>query len=303
MKRCILTAFAALFLVGCTDIRKRLSPDLLAADLRNEVTFAAHTSQDDSIITANAPDFMLLPDALRNAAGAEISTGHLTMLAVSGAPCRLTEQYLQAQFLAPTCTVLTVPQNACARLQKGTLPTPAMIQAAVDTGMLPSRTADTVVGDLWGGSGVTAFYAYENDALTLSLWADDTQCGSLSQDACRGLALFCGRYRTFSFAAGGTVYRIAQRHLHFRTEMTDRLHITVSGLITAEPPLTDAAAHTLNGMLSAAMDETICKAGADLLFLRETAVRDGIPDAADSTHENWRIILQNAVYEIRVSYA
>ena len=283
--------FIPLLLTGCTDIRRRLSPGLLAVHTGATVSFAAHTSQEDALIAAEAEDPLLLTDALGRAAGAEISTGHLSMLAVSGDPCGVTETYLQAQDLAPTCTVLAVDRNACDALRSGSLPEPDQIEAAVQTGMLPCRTADAVIGDLWGGSGVTALTACRGDALTAALYADGQCCGTLSEDACRGLALLGGRYETFAFDAAGTAFRIRHALLRISVHMADRPEITVSGEIRTEPPLTDAAEKRLAEMLDAALRETVCAAGADLLFLREAALRDGLPAARDCSQAEWRRML------------
>ena len=198
---------------------------------------------------------------------------------------------MQAQDLAPTCTVLAVDRNACDALRSGSLPAPDQIEAAVQTGMLPCRTADSVVGDLWGGSGVTALTACRGDALTVTLYADGQCCGTLSEDACRGLALLGGRYETFAFDAAGTAFRIRHALLRISVHMTDRPEITVSGEIRTEPPLTDAAEKRLAEMLGAALRETVCAAGADLLFLREAALRDGLPAAQSCSQTAWRRML------------
>ena len=50
----LLLLLPALLLTACTDIRTRLSPDLLAADTGTELRLAAHTTQDDTLITAYA---------------------------------------------------------------------------------------------------------------------------------------------------------------------------------------------------------------------------------------------------------
>ena len=73
--------------------------------------------------------------------------------------------------------------------------------------------------------------------------------------------------------------------------MADRPEITVSGEIRTEPPLTDAAEKRLAEMLDAALRETVCAAGADLLFLREAALRDGLPAARDCSQAEWRRML------------
>ncbi|MCQ2407022.1 MAG: hypothetical protein MJ065_00640 [Oscillospiraceae bacterium] len=287
-----------LLLTGCTDIRRRLSPDLLTVHTGKSFSFAAHTSQEDALIAAEAADPLLMTEALGRAAGAEISTGHLTMLAVSGDPCGVTETYLQAQDLAPTCTVLAVDRNACDALRSGSLPTPAQIEAAVKTGMLPCRTADTVIGDLWGGSGVTALTACRDGALGIALYADGQCCGMLSEDACRGLALLSGQYETFAFDAAGTVFRVLGASLKIGVHMADKLEITVSGEIRTEPPLTDAAETRLAKMLGETFRETVCIAGADLLFLREAALRDGLASVRSCSQSAWRDMLMKSEYRI-----
>lgn len=304
MKRCICMLCAALLLTGCTDIRERLLPDLLAVDFGETVQFAAHTSQDEAVISAAARTDSELCEALQNASGARVSTGHLTMLAVSGNPCAVTEDYLQQQILAPTCMVLCVPRSACTMLTRGALPEPDMLQAAVDTGMLPCRTADAVIGDLWGGSGITALHTCQNGRLTLSLWDITAQYAeSLSQDACRGLALFGTRWETFALDAEGETFRITEAALDCRLSPRENgLQIRVCGTLTAEPPLNAAAKSAVTAMLAAAVNETAVAHGADILFLRETAVRDGIADAASCSQQAWRAMLRDAVCEVDVSF-
>lgn len=304
MKRWLCVLCSAWLLTGCTDIRERLLPDLLAVDVGEAFRFAAHATQEDSVIFASARTAMEFADAMQNASGAEVSTGHLTMLAISGDPCTVTENYLQEQILAPTCMVLAVPRNACSMLERGVLPDPSELQAAVDTGMLPYRTADTVIGDLWGGSGITALHTYLNGRLTLSLWdAEQQYAEALSAEACRGLALFGTRWDSFVFDAGDGTFRLSKADLYIRlSRQQEDLQIKVCGRISAEPKLSEAAADRLREMLSAALDETAGAYGADLLFLRETAIRDGIAGAADCTQEAWRTMLQGAGCEIAVSF-
>ena len=295
MKRCIaMILFSAFLLSGCTDIRERRLPDLLAVDTGSPVRFAAHSTQDDSVITAAADTALQMPEALQNTDGTEISTGHLTMLAVSGDPCAVIESYLQAQYLAPTCKVLSVQCSACAMLKNGVMPAPAELQAAVDTGMLPCRTADTVIGDLWGGSGITALPVLENGSLRLQL-ADRQQSYSvLSEDACRGLALLGARWKRFAFTADGTCFRLKSSRLFIKTSQEhEKLQITVSGSLITEPQLNAAAAARLTDMLRAAIEETAIQNGADVLFLLETALRDGSADGAQS-QADWRMQLRSA---------
>lgn len=305
MKRCICILLAAALLTGCTDIRERLLPDLLAVDFGDTVYFAAHASQEESVISASARTDSELTEALQNASGARVSTGHLTLLAVSGNPCAVTEDYLQQQILAPTCMVLCVPRSACTMLERGVLPDASELQAAVDTGMLPCRTADTVIGDLWGGAGITALHTYLNGRLTLSLWdASEQYAEALSQDACRGLALFGTRWETFAFSAEGETFRITRAALDCRLSQTQAgLQIKVSGKLTAEPPLNSAAQSAVTAMLRAAVEETAAAHGADILFLRETAVRDGIAGADACSQQEWRAMLRDAVCAVDISFA
>ena len=301
MKRILLLICCGLLLTGCTDIRTRLLPDILAVDLHSPLQFAAHTSQETGIISAEAETALQMPDALRNASGAEISTGHLTMLAVSGNPCGIVEAYFQEQMLAPTCAVLSVPADACALLRSGGLPEPEMLEAAAETGLLPCRTADAILADLWGGSGITAVCTADTNGLTLALWTESECCGVLSADACRGLALLGKRRRSFAFAAAGSTYRLISDALQIRITQDDRLHIAVTGTVRTAPSLTQAASDRLTEMLHAALDETACAAGADLLFLREHAIRCKISDARSCTQSAWRGMLQSAEYTVALN--
>lgn len=304
MKRCICIVCAACLLTGCTDIRERLLPDLLAVDLGETVRFAAHSTQEESVISAMARTDMEFAEAMQNASGEAVSTGHLSMLAVSGNPCTVTEDYLQEQILAPTCLVLSVPRSACTMLEHGVLPDPSEIQAAVNTGTLPYRTADTVIGDLWGGSGITALHTFLNGRLTLSLWdAEQQYAEALSDEACRGLALFGTRWDSFVFDADGGTFRVTKVYLYLKMqEGADGLQIKVCGHLSAETALSAAAEASLRDMLAAAVNETAVACGADLLFLRETAVRDGIAAAADCSQSDWREQLRNASCEVAVVF-
>ena len=294
MKRILPWMICLPLLTGCTDIRTRLLPDILAVNLSAPVQFAAHTSQDTGIITAQAETVLQMPDALRYASGAEISTGHLTMLAVSGNPCGVLEAFFQAQMLAPTCMVLSVPADACGQLEQGRLPKPEQLQAAVDTGLLPSRTADAVLADLRGGSGVTAVCTACSGGLTLAIWSDGGCCGILSDDAARGLALLGKRRKSFDFAAESITYSVRSDTLQIQVSGDDVLHIGISGTVCTAPPLNDAAAARLTDMLTAAVTETALSRGADLLFLREQAIRAGIASARFCSQEEWHDLLCSA---------
>ena len=290
-----------LLLTGCTDIRTRLSPDLLAAETGTPCRFAAHTTQEDRVITAEAASPLLFPDALQNASGAEISAGHLSLLAVSGNPCTVMQELLQNGLLAPTCPVLFVPQHACDKLVQDQLPDPARLQAAADTGQIPVRTADIILGDLWEGSGITAIPVQTGETFSLSLWDTEQQYAVLSESACRGLALLCGRWQQFRFHNGQTVCSVTKQALRCTVSGTaSHLCFTFSGKLSVSPP-TDGAAEILTAMLREAFEQTAGASGADLLFLRETAARDGISEASACTPSEWRCILKNADCRIQIT--
>ena len=242
---------------------------------------------------------MLFREALRQEAGAEISAGHLSLLLVSGSPAAVLPDFLQAQYLSPTCKVLYLPQDACALLRSGNAPTAGQLDAAAAEGMLPYRTAGSVCGDLCGGSGVSAMPAYCGGRLTLAVFDAEQVCGMLSEQACRGLALLGDRWESFSFDADGAPCTV--RHTALRISAAEEngvLCFTVTGSIAAETANPAAAQRILRQMLQAAMTETAGAFGADILFLRETAVRCGIPGSGDCGQAKWRAMLGAAQYRV-----
>ena len=291
-----------LLLCGCTDIRTRRALDILAADIGDSIRLAAHATQSDEIISAEAAALPLLPEALQNASGAEVSAGHISLLLIHGNPCALLETALEKQWLPPTAAVLCLPESACDALRGGTFPAADRLTAAAETGQLPRRTADTVLGDLLSGSGITAFPAEENGRLTLLLCDRQQTFGTLSENACRGLALLGNRWKQFAFPCGNSVCTVRKARLQLRvTEQDGRLYITVSGQISAETDAPEAAAQRLTEMLSAALLETARNAGADLLFLREYAVRGRIRTAESCTQAEWAALLRQAEYSTEIA--
>ena len=217
------------------------------------------------------------------------------MLLICGNPCELLETALQKQWLPPSGAAVSLPESACNALRNGTAPTPGQLAAAAETGQLPYRPADTVLGDLLGGSGITALHTAENGHLTLSLWDRQQQYGTISVNACRGLALLGNRWKTFSFACADGVCRVRRAVLHTAvTEQDGAFCVTVSGTVTAETDDPAAAEHSVTEMLSAALHETARDAGADLLFLREYAIRSGVTEARFCSQAQWRDMLRHA---------
>ncbi len=290
-----------LTLTGCTDIRSRLSPDVLAIETGSTVRTAMHATQDDSVLTAEADSPMLFREALERKAGASVSAGHLSLLLISGNPADILPDYLYKQFISPTCKVLYVPENACGLLQSGDAPTAGQLDAAVSTGQLPARTADLVFGDLCGGSGVSVLPAYSGGRLTLAAFSPEEICGFLSESACRGLALLAERYETFAFDAEGAPCTIRSRSLHISAEKKgESLCFAVSGSVRAETAHPEAAHQKLTEMLLAALTETARNTGADILFLRETAVRNKLAGIAGCSREQWRSMLQTADFCVNI---
>ena len=288
----------ALLLTGCTgtDIRGRISPDVLAVDTAGSVQFAAHDSRGE-VITADADSPFLLENALQNASGSRLTTGHLSLLLFSGNPAGILPEYFRRGWITPGCEAVFCPDGACRLLTAEKSPSAQQLRAAVRTGMLPCRTADAVIGDLTGGSGVTAAAAFRGESLTLALFSAEASCGTLSENACRGLALLGRRWESFTFAADGSAFSVRHTLLHLSaSQADDRLVFTVSGRIFVQGKADDAAADALTDMLSAALTETARQHGADILMLRETALRDGIAAAKDCTQEMWRETLMQADY-------
>ena len=291
-----------LLLCGCTDIRTRRSPDLLAADIGDSIRLAAHATQSDEIITAETDAIPLLPEALQNASGAEVSPGHISLLLIHGEPCTLLETALEQQWLPPTAAVLCLTESACDALRDGSAPDADRLTAAAETGQLPRRTADTVLGDLLNGSGITAFPAEDHGRLTLLLRDRAQAYGTLSENACRGLALLGNRWKQFRFPCGESVCTVRKAPLKISVTAQDgRLRITVSGKILADTDAPETAAQLLTGMLSAALHETARDTGADVLFLREYAVRGRIRAAVTCAPAEWAAVLRHAEYRTEIT--
>lgn len=298
MKRILICMLCALLLTGCTDVRTRRSPDVLALDTAEPSRAAMHATQNDEIISAGVMHPLLFREALENAAGAEISPGHLSLLMISGNPAPVLPELLQSQEIAPTCKVLYVPDGACRLLESGNAPETGQLDAAVSTGMLPLRTADLIYGDLCGGSGVSAVPAWLHERLTLMLLDADGVQSALSENACRGLALLGGRFETFSFDADGAPCTVRSVSLRISAAVAhDQLCISVCGSVRAETAHRPAAELLLSEMVSSALTETAQAAGADLLFLYEAACKSRLPGIRSCSQSQWRSMLMTAAYQ------
>ena len=302
--RTLIPVLLCLLLTGCTgtDIRGRISPDLLAADPGPVTRFAAH-GQSDAVITASAGSPLLMPDALEAASGLTVSPGHVSLLLLGGSPSAVLPDYLHRQWIAPTCMVLYCPRGACAALAEQTAPPPEQIEAAVRTGLLPCRTADTVLGDLWGGSGITALHTDDRGRLRLMISDGSTQLGMLSEQAARGLALLGRRWSSFRFSAESRAFEVIRTQIQITvTQNAGTLYFAVTGKIFCRGDnAPETAGRTLNAMLLSALTESAQQYGADLVFLREHAIRFDIPEAAECPQAKWREMLQNAQFQSEVT--
>lgn len=302
-KRCLAALCALPLLTACTDVRGRLSPDVLAVDVTEQGTlFAMHCGQQEEVITTAAHAPMELCAALEKASGKRIEAGHLSLLVLHGDPATILPDYLRARILMPTSEVLyaeTIPAE---------LPSAEQLRAAVRTGAMPARTADLILGDLVNGSGVSALPCMKDGKLTLMLCDGSGILNALSADACRGLALCGGRFSPFPLAAGEDTITVKRAKLRFSAEQTDTgLCFTLRGRIICKPEGKFAAdwsaraAETFTRMLEAACRETAQSAGADLLLLREAAIHDRIREADTCTREVWRDALRRADFRIEIS--
>gem|GEM_PF-2064502 len=296
-------------LLGCTDVRNRLSPDVLAISQQTDgsVRLAVRCSQTPQVVTAETDDPLLLCDVLQAASGKEIDAGHISLLLLNGNPADIIPDCLHAQIIMPTGAVLYCTEDACAAAKTDV--DESQLRAAVDAGLLPARTADLFVGDLQNGSGVSALPCMENGQLTLALCDADGICATLTEDACRGLALLGTRRKQFSLAAGdAATVTLDRAYFRIRAEETDgALHFAVTGTVCCTPLgstapnwIADVKAK-LEAMLSAACTETAHAEGADLLLLHETAVRDGISGAAECSPADWRERLKTAAFFVDVT--
>lgn len=290
-------------LMGCTDVRGRISPDVLAVSVKNDGTadISARCSGDDDTLHAHAESPLTLCPALQTAAGKAVDAGHVSLLCLDGDPAALLPDYLAMQVLMPTTEVLWC------RALPDALPDVSLLRTAVAAGLLPARTADRILGDLQNGSGVSAVPTMKNGALTLALCDETGICGTLPTEACRGLALLGKRWQGFTFPAGAGAVTVLRTHFRLTADMTDgHLRYRLTGWVRCQPEglpqehWVQDAERVLTEMLVSACEIPVHTAGADLLLLRETAIRDGIPDSAACTPAEWRARLMTAEFAVQI---
>lgn len=294
----IMIPVLVLLLTGCADIRGRVTPDLLALQDGAQPELAMHISGEEGTIRAES-DLMNFPDAMCAAAGAEVSTGHISVLLLHANPAAVLPDYLENGWLAPTAQVVYSDTDAVSLLAHHP-PSAEEIKAAVRTGLLPPRTADSVLADLMGGSGVTALTMHTKDGFRLAVWDAAHHCGTLSEDACRGLALLTGKYDTFTFSGENACFTVEHAAPDIRATLDgEALEITVSGKFrcSLRSGNADEVEPALTTIITAALTETVTQHGADLLHIQERA------RAGEISHSSWREMLRSAAITVSIHAA
>lgn len=270
----ILLVFCALIQSGCTDIRSRRYCKLLAI---NGYTKTAQTLcyDEDSTISASYNSPLLLPDALSQASGWDISLGHLAILVIQNENLAFLRDLLVARLIAPTCPVLLTDQppeiddntNISDRLD-----------AAVRTGLIPLRTVGDIVGDLQTSTRTTLLPYLQGDTLRLAVCDESHVLSVISEDAARGAALLCGRWESCSFVFENTAISLKSCKCHINlAETAAGLSLSVHAQISVKSGDFDIAKAIVTKMLTAFLREAVCANGTDTCNLQEIAAKSNIP--------------------------
>lgn len=311
--RVISSAFAGILLCsGCSaEVRERAYAQILAVHTGTRVQGAVRYDEESAPAAATAKTPVLLLDALQSESGKSLYTGHLSMLLLSGGPYQAVADYTAGQWLSPECMVLYTAQNAANLLENSDADYEAMLRQAVSTGKLPPCNAASIFGEWHSGTGVAAIPYYKQEALSLALCAVDGRVTVLSQDACMGLALMADAWEHFSVPIAAEksiaavtvsnadmVLSLAEQEGQLQISLRCKTKCKAAAAEMGEDPQAAAEA-AIGDLLAAAMHETLSN-GADLCYLREAAIRDGITWAKTASREHWRDALQQAVYHIAV---
>ncbi len=301
-KRVLISAVFAPMLLCCsckTTIKDRIYAETLALHLDNTVQGTIY--YDEKTAKATAKTAALLPDALRQASGMAIYTGHLTTLLMSGKPFAALLPLTEAQWIAPDCTVICTQKNAANLLAANEKNIQLLYTQAVKSGSIPLYRAGEILGMLQNGTQLAAVPYYHEDKFTLALYdASDQQYAVLSDTACRGVALSANTWENFQFVAGDATCTLTRSSLSCVVSETETaLSLTVECHAHCDMP-SQAAKSVLEAYLTAALQESLSH-GADLFFLQERALRDGITWVADVSPAAWRDALSQASFTVTVS--
>lgn len=310
--RVISSAFAGILLCsGCSaEVRERAYAQILAVHTGTRVQGAVRYDEESAPAAATAKTPVLLLDALQSESGKSLYTGHLSMLLLSGDPYRAFADYTAGQWLSPECMVLYT-ENAANLLENSDTDYEAMLRQAVSTGKLPPCNTASIFGEWHSGTGVAAIPYYKQEVLTMALCAADGRVTVLSEEASMGLALMADVWEHFSvpITAGKSIAAVtvskadivlsfAEHEGQLQISLRCKTKCKAASAEMGEDPQT-AAENAIGDLLTAAMHETLSN-GADLCYLREAAIRDGIAWAKNASQEQWRDALQQAVYHIAV---
>ncbi len=288
------------FCCGCkADVKDRSYAETMAVHLGSTIHGTVCYGEASTTATAQTP--ALLPDALRQASGTAIYTGHLTTLLISGKPFAALLPLTKAQWISPDCTVICTKKNAADLLAASKEDIQQLYFQAAKSGAVPLYHAGDILGMLQNGAQIAALPYYTADAFTLALYdTADAQYARLSQAACRGAALFDDAWEKFWFAADGAACTITKCSMICTVSETENgLALAVECRARCDMP-TAAAETVIKGYLTAALQETL-SLGADLFFLQERAIRDGISWAADASPAIWQNALKQADFTVTVA--
>lgn len=302
-RKCVLMmALCAPMLLCCgckTNIKDRTYADTLAVHLGN--TAQGTICYGETSTEATAQTAALLPDALRQASGTAIYTGHLTTLLVSGKPFATLLPLTESQWVAPDCTVICTQKNAANLLAASKEDMQSLYTQGVNSGTVPLYHTGEILGMLQNGAQIAAMPYYHAEGFALALYdASDQQYAVLSDAACRGVALSANAWEKFQFAAEDTTCTITRSNISCTVAETEAaLSLTVECRARCDMP-SQAAEAVIEGYLTAALQESLSH-GADLFFLQERARRDGIPWAANASPTEWQDALKQATFTVTVS--
>ncbi len=275
----ILLVFCALIPSGCTDIRSRRYGKLLAI---NGCTKTAQILcyDEDSPVSAAYHSPLLLPDALSQASGWDISLGHLAILAIQNENLAFLRDLLAARLIVPTCPVLLTDQSP--EIDDNT-DISDRLDAAVRTGLIPLRTVGDIVGDLQASTRTTLLPYLQGDTLRLAVCDESHVLSVISEDAARGATLLCGQWENWSFAAENIAISLKSCKCHINlAESTAGLSLSVHAQISVKSGDFDTAKAIVTKMLTAFLREAVCANGTDTCNLQEIAAKSNIsmPSAA-----------------------
>ncbi len=291
---------AMLLCCGCSaEAKDRAYAEIMAVHCTDTVQGAIRYGEESTAADAQTP--ALLPDALRQKSGTAIYTGHLTTLLVSGRPFSALLPLAQAQWVAPDCTLICTKKNAANLLAAGEEDLQSLYRQAAKSGAVPLYDTGEILGMLQNDAQIAAVPYFAADSFTLALYdAADEQYAILSDAACRGIALYDGAWEKFQFAANGGTCTVTKCSIACSlTETEEALVITAECSARCDAP-SSAAEAVIREYLIAALQETL-SVGADLFFLQERAIRDGISWAADASPATWQNALKQAGFTVTVA--